>query len=232
MARHKDEPTTAPDETRVGERPVTGDETRASQHPVSTDETRSTQHPVTSDETTPAVGHEAAREKFGGMNVGADFFGWLVAVGLTLLLTGIVGALVAAVSSTTNVTQSDAERQAGNIGVAAAIVLLVVLMASYYAGGYVAGRMSRFDGTKQGLGVWLIGLLVTIVALGLGAVFGSQYNVLDRVNLPRLPVSTDQLSAGGLITAAAVLVLTLLAAMAGGAVGHRYHHRVDRVAGI
>ena len=208
MARHKDEATTAPDDTRVGERPVTGDET------------------------TPAVGHEAAREKFGGMNVGADFFGWLVAVGLTLLLTGIVGALVAAVSSTTNVTQSDAERQAGNIGVAAAIVLLVVLMASYYAGGYVAGRMSRFDGTKQGLGVWLIGLLVTIVALGLGAVFGSQYNVLDRVNLPRLPVSTDQLSAGGLITAAAVLVLTLLAAMAGGAVGHRYHHRVDRVAGI
>src|SRR6185436_7301231 len=110
-----------------------------------------------------------------------------------------------------NVTQSEAERQAGTIGVAAAIVLLVVLMIAYYTGGYVAGRMSRFDGTKQGVGVWVIGLVVTIVALALGAVFGSQYNILDRVNLPRIPVSTDQLSTGGIITAVAVVVLTLLA---------------------
>jgi len=92
--------------------------------------------------------------------------------------------------------------------------------------------MSRFDGTKQGIGVWVIGLLVTILAIGLGAVFGSQYNILDRVQLPRIPVSTDDLSMGGIITAIAVLVLTLLAAMAGGAIGHRYHNRVDRVAGI
>ena len=179
-----------------------------------------------------AVGHEAARERFGGMNVGADFFGWLVAVAVAVLLISIVGAVLAGLSSTTNVTQSEAERQAGTIGVAAAIVLLVVLMIAYYTGGYVAGRMSRFDGTKQGVGVWVIGLVVTIVALALGAVFGSQYNILDRVNLPRIPVSTDQLSTGGIVTAVAVVVLTLLAAMAGGAVGHRYHNRVDRVAGI
>ena len=105
-------------------------------------------------------------------------------------------------------------------------------MLAYYAGGYVAGRMSRFDGTKQGIGVWVIGLLVTIIAIGLGAIFGTQYNILDRVQLPRIPVSTDDLSMGGIITAIAVLVLTLLAAMAGGAIGHRYHNRVDRVAGI
>ena len=87
-------------------------------------------------------------------------------------------------------------------------------------------------GTKQGIGVWVIGLLVTIIAIGLGAIFGTQYNILDRVQLPRIPVSTDDLSMGGIITAIAVLVLTLLAAMAGGAIGHRYHNRVDRVAGI
>ena len=44
--------------------------------------------------------HEAAHEKFGGMNLGACFFGWLVAIAVTVLLTGIVGAIVAAISST------------------------------------------------------------------------------------------------------------------------------------
>ena len=174
-------------------------------------------------------GQEAAREKFGGVNGGACFFGWLVAVALTVLLTGIVGAIVAGAGSSAQVSQSDAQRSAGTIGVVAAIVLLVVLLVGYYTGGYVAGRMSRFDGAKQGVGVWLIGLVVTIIAIALGAIFGSQYNVLDRVQVPRLPISTDQLGWGGLITALAVLVGTLLVAVLGGTVGHRYHHRVDRL---
>ncbi len=102
---------------------------------------------------------------------------------------------------------------------------------AYYTGGYVAGRMSRFDGGRQGVGVWVIGFLVTLVALGLGALFGSQYNLLDRVDLPRIPVSTDELGVGGLVTAVAILVLTLVAAVLGGKVGHGYHDRVDRAAG-
>lgn len=176
-------------------------------------------------------GDRVARDKFGGANWGACFFGWLVAVALAILLTSIVGALAAAFGSTTEVSQSEAERQAGTIGVAAGITLLLVLAIGYYAGGYVAGRMSRFDGGRQGLGVWIIGLVVTIVAIGLGALFGNQYNLLDRVSLPRIPVSTDELGWGAAITAVAVLVLTLLAAMLGGKVGHRYHDRVDKVAG-
>jgi amino acid transporter len=177
-----------------------------------------------------AVDDSEARDRFGGTNWGAAFFGWLVAIALTILLTSIVGAIVAAVSANTNVTQTQAQRQAGSIGIAAAIVLLVVLAIGYYAGGYVAGRMSRYDGGRQGLAVWVIGLIVTILALALGALFGSKYNILDRVNLPRIPLATDQLSWGGVITAVVVLVVSLLAAMLGGAVGHRYHNKVDRAA--
>jgi amino acid transporter len=175
-------------------------------------------------------GHHEARERFGGTNWGAAFFGWLVAIAMTILLVSIVGAVVTAVGSSQNITQSDAERQAGTIGITAGIVLLVVLAIAYYTGGYVAGRMSRFDGGKQGLATWIIGLVVTLVAIGLGALFGNEYNLLDRVDLPRIPLSTDELSWGGLITAAAVLVVSLLAAMLGGKVGHRYHDKVDRVA--
>jgi hypothetical protein len=172
-----------------------------------------------------------ARDKFGGTNLGAAFFGWIVAIGIAVLLTSIVGAVGAAVGFSGNLTQSDAQRQAGTIGIGAAIVLLVVLMVGYYAGGYVAGRMSRFDGGRQGLMVWLIGLVVTIVAIVLGAVFGTQYNILDRVSLPRIPVTPDQFGWGAVITGVAVLLLTLLAAVFGGTIGHRYHKRVDHAAG-
>ncbi len=175
-------------------------------------------------------GHHEARDRFGGINWGAAFFGWLVAIAMTILLVGIAGAVLTAVGSSQNITQTEAERQAGTIGIAAGIVMLVVLAIAYYTGGYVAGRMSRFDGAKQGLATWVIGLVVTLVAIGLGALFGNEYNVLDRVDLPRIPLSADELSTGGLITAAAVLVLSLLAAMLGGKVGHRYHDKVDRVA--
>jgi hypothetical protein len=175
-------------------------------------------------------GHHAARERFGGVNWGSGFYGWLVAIGITILLTSIVGAVVAAVGSNADISQTDAERQAGTIGITAAAVMLAVLAIAYFIGGYVAGRMSRFDGGKQGLAVWVIGLLVTLLAIAAGAIFGNEYNILDRVDLPRLPLSTDQLSTGGIITAVAVVVLTLLAAMAGGKVGHRYHDKVDRVA--
>ena len=65
--------------------------------------------------------------------------------------------------------------------------MLVVLVVSYFAGGYVAGRMSRFDGARQGLGVWLVALIVTVVLAVAGAVLGGEYNVLSQLNLPRIP---------------------------------------------
>jgi hypothetical protein len=177
----------------------------------------------------PVAAQEVRRERFGGLNPGAAFFGWLVAVAVSVLLTGIVGAIIAAIGSNTQVTQSQAQQQAGTIGLVAAIVLLVVLMIGYYSGGYVAGRMSRFSGSSQGLGVWITGVIVTLAMIVLGAIFGTQYNILSRVNLPRLPISSNALSTGGIIAAIVVLAGTLLAALAGGSVGTHYHRRVDKV---
>lgn len=173
------------------------------------------------------TGHEAAHAQYGGMNAGADFFGWLVAVAVATLLTGIIGALVAAVSETANISQSEAEREAGTIGIVSAVVLVAVVAVGYFAGGYVAGRMSRFDGARQGLGVWLIGLVVMVIAGVTGAVFGREYNVLERVDLPQLPISGDDASMGALVTGAALLLASLLAALAGGKVGRNYHQKVD-----
>jgi hypothetical protein len=100
---------------------------------------------------------------------------------------------------------------------------------AYYCGGYVSGRMSRFDGARQGLGTWVLGLIVTIVLAAAGAVFGSKYNVLEQLNLPRIPIDEGTLTTGAVIALAAVVILTLLAAMGGGKAGERYHRKIDRL---
>ena len=168
------------------------------------------------------------REEYGGVNWGAAFFGWLVAVGLGSLLVGIVAAAGAAVGLT-QVSGSEAEQNAESIGLGGAIVLLVVLMIAYYCGGYVAGRMSRFDGARQGFGAWLFGIVITLLLALAAVILGSEYNVLEQLNLPSLPVGESTLTTGGAIALAAVLLGTLLAAIVGGKAGERYHRKIDRV---
>ena len=169
------------------------------------------------------------KDAYGGLNIGASFFGWLVAVALTILLTGILSAVATGIGDASNLDISTAELRsdAGTVGLVTGIVLLVVLMIGYYAGGYVAGRMSRFDGVKQGIGVWVIGLLVTIVVAVITAVAGSEYDVFRYI--PSIPIPTDTLTSSGLIALGAVLLGTLLAAIIGGKVGQRYHTKVDRI---
>jgi hypothetical protein len=171
---------------------------------------------------------ERQREEFGGFQWGADFFGWLVAVGIATLLMALLGATGAAVGLT-NADATDATDKASTIGIVGGVLLLVVLLLAYYAGGYVAGRMARFNGPRQGFGVWLIGLLVTIGLAVAGVLFGAKYNILSGLNLPRIPVDEGSLTTAGLIALAAVVIGTLLAALAGGKAGTHFHRKVDRV---
>jgi hypothetical protein len=166
------------------------------------------------------------REEFGGLNWGAAFFGWLVAIGLAALLVGIVAAAGTAIGLV-EVSGSEVQGNAEAIGIVGGALLVGILALAYFAGGYVAGRMSRFDGARQGAGVWVIGLLTTIVLAIAGIVGGTEYNVLERLDLPRIPIDEGDLTTGGAIALGAVLLGTLLASMLGGKAGQRYHRRVD-----
>jgi hypothetical protein len=169
------------------------------------------------------------REEYGGINWGAAFFGWLVAVGVAVLLTGILAAAGAAIGLTQPSTASQVQSTSTTtLSLTGAIALVVVLAIAYYCGGYVAGRMSRFDGARQGIGVWVVGLLITIAAAVLAVIAGSQYNVVDRANLPRLPIGDQTLTTGGAIATVAIVLGTLLFAALGGIAGARYHRKVDR----
>jgi hypothetical protein len=160
------------------------------------------------------------RDRFGGFSWGSDLFGFLAAAGLAAILAGIVAAAGAALGLT--------EGSTDKIGLGGGIALLAVLFVSYLAGGYVAGRMARFDGARQGVGVWVWSILVAAAVALLAVAGGSKYNVLDQLNLPRIPVDQGSLTTGGTIALIGGLVVSLLAAMVGGALGARWHRRVDR----
>lgn len=177
-----------------------------------------------------ADGEARQRQRFGGLNWGAGFFGWLVSLAILALLSPAVAAGVAALGKTGVVLPSSASGQARTVGVVAAAILFGLLVVSYYSGGYVAGRMSRFDGGKQGVGVWLIGLLLTGVALGAVLLLRPDLSALLRVDLPALALPAGASGVQGVVAAVAALVSSLLAAAAGGRIGCRYHRKVDNAA--
>jgi len=177
---------------------------------------------------------EREKQEFGGVKFGSAFFGWLTATGTAVLLTALVSAAGAAVGLGTNGSADSAADaaadNAGTVGIVGAIALVVVIFIAYLAGGYVAGRMARFSGAKQGLAVWLWAVVIAVVVAIIAAIAGSQFNVLANLDsFPRIPLDEGSVTAAGIITAVAVAVVSLIGAILGGLAGMRYHRKIDRV---
>ena len=174
------------------------------------------------------VGENLQHRRYGGFHFITEFFGWLVSTGMAAILVAILAAAGTAAALTRAQSAANFSPDTANtIGLTSGIVFIVVLALSYYAGGYVAGRMARFDGFRQGLDVWLMGVLVTLLVGGAGAALGAKYNVLQQLNLPNLPVDGSSFTRGGLVTTIVTFLATLLAAVTGGKAGEAYHRKVD-----
>lgn len=176
---------------------------------------------------------EREKREHGGLKIGATFFGWLTATGMAVLLTALAAAAGTAVGVATDTDAEQAAdlatRQLDTVGLVGGIVLLAIILLSYFAGGYVAGRMARFNGLKQGLGVWLWALVVALLVAGAGAIAGAEYNVLQRLDsFPRLPVNEGTLTTGGLVALVVAVLAALVGAVLGGLAGMRFHRKVDR----
>jgi Kef-type K+ transport system membrane component KefB len=146
---------------------------------------------------------------------------------MAAILLGLLSAAGTAFGLT-EVSDAEAKANAETIGLVGGILLVAVVAIAYFFGGYVSGRMSRFDGGRQGLGTWALGVAVTVVLAVAGAIFGAEYNVLDALGLPNIPIDRGTLTVGAAVALVAVLVLSLLTAMAGGKAGERYHRKIDR----
>ena len=173
------------------------------------------------------------KEEFGGVKVGLAFFGWLTATGTAVMVTAFLGAAGIAVGVAKDLDAGNVRTRAAEdprtVGIAGAIVLLIVLFVSYYCGGYVAARMARFHGLRQGMAVWLWALFIAALVAVLAAVAGSQVHILSEMStFPRIPVSQGTLTTGGLIALAAGAAGSLAGSMIGGLAGMHFHRKVDR----
>lgn len=155
---------------------------------------------------------------------GAAFLGWLAAIGAAMMLAVSVtmaGAAVGLVPGT----------GAGAVVVTVVVALTIVLAASV-CGGYVAGRMARFDGVRQGIAVWLW-TVVTTVLLAVALTFAdTELGAVDvRGALSRLGIDAGELPGQGsaaVLVAVAGAVAALGGAVLGGRAGMRFHRRIDR----
>lgn len=171
------------------------------------------------------------RERFGGVKVGAAFFGWLTATGAVMLLIALAAAIGALIASLTGQAVDDlvegAQQDLQSAGIWGAVILLVIWFVAYCCGGYVAGRMARFDGAKQGVAVWVWAVVIAIIAAVVGLVAGQNF-ALPAGSMPTLPLPEDQATLAAVISGVVVAVVALIGAVLGGLAGMRFHRRVDR----
>ena len=224
-----------------GEESASSETRRVAQGPSGDNETRvirEPRHPDTTRDATPYPrGYfEAAEERedrlrdmYGGVDWLASFLGFVFAIVLGAVFSAVAGLVLVPFGITPDLS-------GGRIGasVITGLALLgVLIFLTFFFGGYVAGRLARFDGGRNGAMV-LVWMFIVVVILSLAAAIFSGFlpagmaggiaNLVDRL------VSTADNLAGvvGLVTAAAALLLALLGGTLGGRMGSRYHTEIDR----
>ena len=166
------------------------------------------------------------RDMYGGVDWLASFLGFVFA----LVVGGIFSAVVGVVLGPLGISL-DLGGQIGAAVITGLVLLGVVIFLTYFFGGYVAGRLARFDGGRNGamVLVWTI-LAAVLLALAAGVfnfllpdgVANAIGNVVDNVGV------LAQAGAIGIGVAVGALLIALLGGFLGGRLGSRYHTEIDR----
>lgn len=168
------------------------------------------------------------REVHGGVDWLASFLGCIFA----LVSAGILGLTASLVVAAVGVPLQLQGQQLTTAVIVGLVVVGLVLFLAYFFGGYVAGRLARFDGGRNGMVAVLWGVLLTAIIAVVSSLFaGPFFDALqDFVQGTALP-SFNSLREAGLVgvgIAVGALLLELLGGFLGGRLGGRYHAKIDR----
>ena len=184
------------------------------------------------DEEVPFTREERLRDVYGGVDWLASFVGCVIAlVCISVLLLLISGLVLGPLGLTLDL----AGGQLDSAIITGLVIVGLVLFLSYFFGGYVAGRLVRFDGGRNGTATVAWGILLAVIFalfgfLLAGLLPGSVFELLRGLQ-SGIQSIFGNLFTLGLVGAGVVvgaLLLVLLGGLLGGSLGNRYHTRIDR----
>jgi membrane protease YdiL (CAAX protease family) len=171
------------------------------------------------------------RDMYGGVDWLASFLGFVFAAVIGALFALIAGLVLAPLGFSLNL--------GGEIGAAVItglVLVAVLIFLTYFFGGYVAGRLARFDGGRNGAMLVLWTLAVALLAALVGGIFsnflpvgisGGLRNFIQNDVLPAIG-NLSQFGIIGVVIFVGALVVALLGGFLGGRLGSRYHAEIDR----
>lgn len=184
------------------------------------------------EEEVPFTREERLRDVYGGVDWLASFIGCVFALICAAVLLLLISGLVLGPLGFT----LDLQGQEINSAIITGLVIVgFVLFLSYFLGGYVAGRLVRFDGGRNGVATVGWGILLSVIF----AIFGfllagllpaSVFELLRGLQ-SSIQSTVGNLATLGLVGAGIIvgaLLLMLLGGLLGGSLGNRYHTRIDR----
>ncbi len=184
------------------------------------------------DEEVPFTREERLRDVYGGVDWLASFIGCVFAlVCMSVLLLLISGLVLGPLGFTLDLPGG----QLDSAIITGLVIVGLVLFLSYFFGGYVAGRLVRFDGGRNGTATVAWGILLAVIFalfgfLLAGLLPGSVFELLRGLQSGIQSIFGNLFTLGlvgaGIIVGA--LLLVLLGGLLGGSLGNRYHTRVDR----
>lgn len=175
---------------------------------------------------------EYLRDIYGGVDWLASFVGFV----FTLIFAGLLGAAAGLfLLAPLGLQQSLASGQLTSTALTGFAVVAGVAFFAFLFGGYISGRMARYDGGRNGAMVLLWMVLVAALVLVLSGVLGQVISGTPAGNLVGAALNFGSNAANligglgtpGIVIAGGVLLAALLGGMIGGRLGSRYHREID-----
>ncbi len=170
---------------------------------------------------------ERLRDIYGGVDWLASFLGFIFVAVAGAIFAGIASLVLVPLGFSLDIVSVE-----GVAGITTLVILGILVFFSYLFGGYVAGRLSRFDGGRNGAMTVVWGTVVGALVLAVfgilpGALFQT---VRDFLAENVTPVIVGLLEAGliGLAIVAGAIIVAVLGGIAGGRLGSRFHTEIDR----
>ena len=175
---------------------------------------------------------ERLRDMYGGVDWLASFLGFVFALVAGALFSLVAGLVLAPLGLSLNL-------EGGELGAAVitGLVLVAILVfLTYFFGGYVAGRLARFDGGRNGamlllwtgVAVLVLALVNAVLARFLPPEVAEGIESLVQNNLLSAVGGLSGLGVIGIVILVGALLVALLGGFLGGRLGSRYHAEIDR----